>query len=356
MRDFLDLSQRHRWILAALVDEYIGRGEPVSSLWLAAKGRFGVSSATLRNSLASLEDAGYVRQPHASAGRIPTDRGYRCYVDDLLQTRRPVRRAPAVEARLREAGTVDDALSNVSHELWRASHHVGFAVGPAAEVAVLRQIEFVTLSASKVLVVLIAADGHVSRKVIDVGAQITAHELRQASGYLNTEFAGLSLDTIRTSVVGRLQEERTLYDRLMTRALRLASTTLAELVPENVLFIQGASSLLEELARTEERISVDTLRALFKMIEEKHRLVRLLNAYIDGPGLTVVIGSEHTSPDLQNFSLVASTYAAGAHSGSVGIIGPTRMRYSRAIAAVDAMAAALSRALGAAEANRGMAD
>jgi heat-inducible transcriptional repressor len=339
-----DLTDRDRRILAALVREYIARGEPVSSLWLAKNGGFGLSSATVRNIFAKLEAAGYVKQPHTSAGRVPTDLGYRSYVDHLLQLRRPARLTLNVEARLREAGTVDDVLENVSQELSRLSHHVGFALAPSPHVAILEQIDFVSLGGTKVLVVLIASGGQLSRKVVDAGEPVDPVELRQAASYLNRAFAGRSLSEIREQVVQQLQQDRILYDRLMARALRLANSTFDdEVATPSVLHIQGASSLLTDSAEYER--SMASLRALFTMIEEKHRLVRLLNEYIDGRGLRVVIGAEHQLPDLRSFSLIASTYRDGPRSGTVGVIGPTRMRYSRAIAAVDGMAGALTRML-----------
>ena len=135
------LSSRARAILAAVVRSYIERGEPVSSLWLTRHSRFGVSSATLRNKMAELEELGYVHQPHASAGRIPTDRGYRCYVDLLLEARRPARSSRNVEARLRQASALGNLLNNVPHELSRASHHLGFAMAPSGEGSVFKQTE-----------------------------------------------------------------------------------------------------------------------------------------------------------------------------------------------------------------------
>ena len=169
-------------------------------------------------------------------------------------------------------------------------------------------------------------------------------DLHQAANYLNEQFAGLPLDDVRAAVLERMAEERTLYDALLSRALRLAESTFAGLSEPRVLFIEGAASLLEE---SEERrpVSLGTLRTLLQMIEEKHRLVRLLNEYMDGPGLTVVIGAEHTEPDLREVSLVASTYDDGDRRGAIGVIGPTRMRYSRAIAIVDSAGRAVSRLL-----------
>src|SRR5690349_5672962 len=143
-----ELPERDRRILGALVQGYIEDGEPISSLWLAGRG-FGVSSATLRLVLARLEEAGYLRQPHTSAGRVPTDLGYRVYVDRLLAERRTPRRAPLVEARLRRAGTVDDLLSHASHEVARASQQLSFAIAPAAETATLEHLDFIQLDGGK---------------------------------------------------------------------------------------------------------------------------------------------------------------------------------------------------------------
>src|SRR5918994_7433149 len=186
-----ELPERDRRILGVLVQAYIDDGEPVSSLWLANQG-FGVSSATLRNILSRLEEHGFVRQPHTSAGRVPTDLGYRCYVDQLLAERRSSRPAPQVEARLRRAGTVDDMLSHASQEVSRASHQVGFAIAPAADTARLERLEFVPLDGGKVLVVLVAAGGQILHKVIEPTERYAAHDLQQAANYLNSEFRGRS--------------------------------------------------------------------------------------------------------------------------------------------------------------------
>jgi heat-inducible transcriptional repressor len=335
-----ELPERDRRILGVLVHAYIDQGEPISSLWLANRG-FGVSSATLRNIMARLEEQGYVRQPHTSAGRVPTDQGYRLYVDQLLAERKSSRPAPQVEARLRRAGNVDDLLSHVSHEVSRASHQVGFAIAP--DMTMLERLDFVPLDGGKLLVVVVAAGGHVTHKVIDPSEEYRPGELQQAANYLNQEFKGKSLVEVRHAVLERLREERTLYDELMARALRLASSTFEDIDPAPTVFIQGTSLLLDEVGADDPEHTLTTLRTLLRMIEEKTRLVQLLDAYMGSDGLTVVIGSEHLAPDLQNFSLVASTYFDGHGTGAVGVIGPTRMRYSRAIDAVDTLSRAISR-------------
>lgn len=325
-----------------VVQAYIDQGEPVSSLWLAGQG-FGVSSATLRNVMAKLEELGYVRQPHTSAGRVPTDRGYRAYVDQLLAERRSSRPAPHIEARLRMAGTVDDLLSHVSQEVSRASHHVGFAIAPASDAATLEHLEFVPLDAGKILVVVVAGGGQISHKVIAPSERYDAVELQQAANYLNREFRGRPLVDVRQAVLERLREERTLYDALMERALQLANSTFDGIAPAPAVFIQGASLLLEDVGPEDPEETLQTLRTLLQMIDEKTRLVRLLDEYIGGAGLTVVIGGEHHAPDLRGFSVVASTYNDRHGTGTVGVIGPTRMRYSRAINAVDSLTRAITR-------------
>jgi heat-inducible transcriptional repressor len=339
------LSDRSRRILAALVSEYVETGEPVASQTLVTRASLGLSSATVRNVLSALEEQGYVYQPHTSAGRVPTDLGYRCYVDTLLESRRPGR-SLQIEAQLlahaRHAPLMDEALTTVSHVLSEASHHIGFAVMPGADGSAFDRIDFVPLAATKVLVVVVTGSGHVSNKVVDIGERLSLDDLHKAANYLNDQFAGHSLGEVRAIVLARLAEERTLYDALLSRALRLAQTTFEGMAEQHVLFIEGAATLIEQ---TEGGVSLGTLRTLIRMIEEKNRLVRLLTEYMEGPGLTVVIGGEHTTPDLREFSLVTATYMAGDQRGSIGVLGPTRMRYSRAIAVVDSAARAVTRLL-----------
>jgi heat-inducible transcriptional repressor len=340
----MENTDRSKRVLAALVREYIASGEPVASSLLVRAAGLGVSSATVRNILSHLEEEGYVQQPHTSAGRIPTDRGYRFFVDLLLESKRTQRAATAVEARLRRDTPdrlIDSLLPQVSHVLSQTSRSVGFAIRPAHEDAVFDRVEFVPLSATRVLVVIVASGGHVIQKVIDIGEELEPSDLRQAANYLNAEFSGLPMHRAREAVLERINEERSLYDALQARAMRLATSTFSELPDDRTIYVEGASSLLDDASG----LTVQTLQALLQMIEEKQRLLQILNEYIDGPGLTVVIGGEHLDPDLRPFSLVLSTYNDGSGIGTVGVIGPTRMRYSRAISVVDGAAQAVSRVL-----------
>lgn len=343
-----ELTDRQRRILARLVSDYIEAGEPVSSAWLAEHSGLGLSSATVRNILARLEEQGLVRQPHTSAGRVPTDAGYRQYVDALLQSRRRLRSSGDFESRLRRTGTVGDMLESVSHELARASHQIAFALAPASPTIRLRHIDFVSLDGNRVLVIVVATGNQITHKVVDTTEPYELAVLQQAAQYINTEFAGLTLLEAREAIVARMREERMLYDALMSRALRLAQTGLDVVAPEETVFVQGASFLFDGAlggSVDREQVTLETLRALFRLLEEKHRLVELLTSYIEADGLTVVIGSEHVSPDMHPFSLVASTFKDGHRTGTVGIIGPTRMRYQRAISIVDDVSQTVTRVL-----------
>ncbi len=341
-----ELTDRSRRLLATLVREYIATGEPVASQVLVNTSGLGVSSATIRNVLAQLEDAGYVHQPHTSAGRVPTDLAYRVFVDLLLESRRPSRPPAGVEHQLRQysgsSPLMDQLLAGVSHVVSRTAKHVGFALAEDRG-AILQRIDFVHMGGTRVLVVVVSSDRQVTQKVVEAGDEVNPDELVRAANYLNSEFAGQSLIDIRTAVVARLCEERMLYDELFARALRLAQSTLVELPPQQAFHVEGAASLLDEPSG--DGVTLPMLRALIEIMEQRERMVRLLNQYIDGPGLTVVIGGEHTAPGLRRFSLVASTAVDGTTVHTVGVIGPTRMHYSRAIALVAGTTEAMGRML-----------
>jgi heat-inducible transcriptional repressor len=341
-----DLSERNRRILASLVREYIEHGEPVSSLWLAEHSGLDVSSATVRNVLGALEELGYLRQPHTSAGRVPTDLAYRCYVDQILEARRSHRLPPAVEARLRQAASLEQVFDTVSQELSRSSHHLGFALVLASEATILKHLELVALDPTRVLVVIVAAGGQVSHKPVTVAEPLKPSDLTQAANYLNREFAGRPLGEIRDALAARMLQDRVQYDGVLARVLTLASTSLAEAAAQGPLFVHGTSSLIDPGHEDDgDPSSMSRLRSLLAMIEEKHRLIELLTGYIEGPGLTVVIGGEHLSPELKGYSLVATSHEGDGQAAAVGVIGPTRMRYPRAITAVESLAQILGRVL-----------
>jgi len=230
-------------------------------------------------------------------------------------------------------------LAHASHELARQTQHVGFAWAPAAE-RLLQRIEFVPLDGGRVLVVVVTMNGEVAHKVVPFEGPASREQLIEAANYLTAEYGALPLTDIRERLLEEMQAERALYDALFARALALAEETLASLPGESHVFVAGAPTIAD-LGLSPE--ALPTLRALLAMLEEKDRLARLLTAYLEDPGLTIVIGTEHLSPDLQSLSLVLTTCTDDARIGVVGILGPTRMRYSRAINAVDSVSHAMSR-------------
>jgi heat-inducible transcriptional repressor len=278
---------------------------------------------------------------------VPTDSGYRVYVDGLLGVRKRSRLQADVEARLRRSGTASDLLEHASQELSRASQHIGFALEPTGPSIRLRHIDFVNLEARRVLVIVVSTSGHITHKVIEPGESCDDVLLSQAANYLNAEFAGLTLHEVRTAVVDRLRQDRRLYDALVARALELASTGLEEHAAGESLHVQGVSLLVDRLAGepADREHTLQALGALFRMIEEKHRLIELLSRYIETDGLTVVIGSENADRDFHPFSVVASTFHNSKGTGTVGVIGPTRMRYHKTISVVEGISQAMTRML-----------
>ena len=259
----------------------------MASATLVRRGGFGLSSATVRNVLASLEEMGYVHQPHTSAGRVPTDLRLPLLRGPAARDRGGPGRASGVEAQLlAQAGSpalMGDALTTVSHVLSEASHHVGFAVPPQSDDAAFQRIDFVPLAETKVLVVVVMRGGHVSHKVVDIGEPLQMSDLHQAANYLNEEFAGLPLGEVRAAV--RRADGRG-ADAVRRAALaRAAARRVHVRGPREpqALFIEGAASLLEE-SDDGGRVSLGTLRTLLRMIEEKQRLVRLLDGVHRRPG------------------------------------------------------------------------
>ena len=311
-QDTLDRSKR---VLAALIREYIATGEPVASSLLVSAAGLGVSSATVRNILARLEDEGYVQQPHTSAGRIPTDRGYRFYVDLLLESKRSTRTANAVEARLRRERTgplADSVLSQASHVVSQASRLVGFALPPAQGSAVFDRVEFIPLGSNRVLVVIVARGSQVLQKVIEISE--TAERRRAARG------GQLPERRIRRPAAhrGRARPSSTastrndpLYDALFARAMRLATSTFDEPGGRTAVIVEGTASLLDDgqgvtLEHAAGAGADDRGKAAAGAAAERvHRR----------PGSDRGDRRRAPDPTLRSFSLIASTYDDAAGTG-----------------------------------------
>ncbi|HEY3174357.1 MAG TPA: heat-inducible transcriptional repressor HrcA [Candidatus Polarisedimenticolia bacterium] len=346
----IPLDRRDQEILEAVVESYIETGEPVGSRVVSRHNREGLSPATIRNVMADLEEKRLLAHPHTSAGRVPTDTGYRAYVDMLVKNHR----LPAVDERLIESylsanqAEIGELFGNVSKLLSRLSKQLGVVVTPRLSRVRLRDVELVRLGPHRVLVILVSASGMIHNKVVEIEKDHVQEDLDKIGRYLTDEFKGHTLPEIRDRILELMGQEKALYDTLLRDALNLGKAGL-EIDPRTgaagEIFVDGTANLLSE----PEFSSIERLKALFRTFEEKHELLRVLNNCLEEQPegvVRVVIGSENPSPEMSDCALIASSYGVpGQTLGALGIIGPTRMEYARAIALVDSVARLFSTAL-----------
>ncbi|HMG35962.1 MAG TPA: heat-inducible transcriptional repressor HrcA [Blastocatellia bacterium] len=332
-------DDRKKEILAAVVRSHIATGQPVGSFALARQSTESLSSATIRNICAELEEEGYLTHPHTSAGRIPTDRGYRCYVDGFLG---PTKLSRSDAARIRERLLDEESLLNpevlmerASAVLSQLSGNVGIVVSPSIARDRLNHIEFVKLPDFRILVITVSGAGRVLDRVIRVDEEFGRDELNSTARYLMDNFEGWTLEEIRDELMRRMTEEKALYDRFLRNAVLLCSKSLKE-GDEPDVFIEGASNIL---ARPD-FVDTEKMRALFRMLEQKSKIVKILNECIESSNVEAVavrIGREINESDLRNCSVIASRcfYSGGEPAGSIGVVGPTRLEYGRLIGIVE---------------------
>ena len=346
MRDEANLDKRRRDVLGAIVRQYVSTGNPVGSKAVAEQFPELVSSATIRNLMAELEADGYLGQPHISAGRVPTDKAYRFFVDQMAG---PKRLGRATERYIDESLSQDisepeQLMAKTSRVLSRVSHQVGLVLGPALEEKLLEHIKFVKLPDNRVLVVIVSKPDLVEDKILRLEEEFTQEELDRTADYLNTEFRGWSLRTIRLELYKRMEQERLLYDRLLKNVATLFMWgALAEEEP-GPLYVDGTSKILER----PEFVNTRKIRQLLGALEEKAKLIRLLSHCIDSPsaGVQILIGRENSESWMhQSTVIVAPIHYRRRAVGALGVVGPTRMEYERAITTVDYVAHLTSRLL-----------
>ncbi|MEO8777072.1 MAG: heat-inducible transcriptional repressor HrcA [Rhodanobacter sp.] len=339
-----DLDVRARRLLRALIAQYLIDGEPVGSRTLSRSSGLDVSPATIRNIMADLEDAGLVASPHTSAGRVPTPRGLRLFVDSLIELQ-PLPRAEM--ARLQSelpAGptTTRDLLGNVSILLSAMTRFAGVVSVPRQVDFPLRHIDFVALPDARVLVILVFTDNQVQNRIVQLARPLASGELEQAANYLNSHFAGLRVDDIRTQLLAEVREAGSELNRMLASTMELASASFAPQVRDAEVLVSGQTNLMaySELA------DLQRLRELFDAFQQKNELLQLMEVCAKAPGVRLFIGEESGFAALDGCSVVTASYGAqGRVLGAVGVIGPTRMAYERVIPVVQATAGLLSDAL-----------
>ena len=329
------IGTREREVLTAVVETFIATGEPVGSRTLARSNSEGLSPASIRNVMADLSDAGFLEQPHTSAGRIPTTEAYRYYVEQLTGTARlSHENENIIQGSLAGISDPQDFLERTSHVLSLISRNVGVAVAVGGPKNALEHVYFSRLGDQKVLAVLVTRSGVVRDRVLRLDLPQT--ELDMAARFINENFRGWTMESMRVEIARRLEQERSEYDRLMksVEQLYLQGALAGEDGPQMV-FVEGASNLV---AGEQDR---QRLQELLQTLEEKQKIVELLGAYLDTKqeAVRVVIGLDEAMPSMRNFVLIGAPARVGGEvMGSLAVIGPTRMDYQHAMSAVSYIA------------------
>ena len=337
--DFL-VNERFKEILHWVVATFTVTGKPVGSRSIARRSSEQLSAATVRNIMADLEDMGYLRQPHASAGRVPTDKAYRFYVDYLMK-RSALSRTDRVmiERDLCVDDSAERMMARASQVLSRASNNVGIVVSPPISQMALEHIHFTKLADNRILVILASRSGMVQNRIIHYEEEIIQAELDRSARYIVEHFKNLTLPEIHRRILQMINQERALYDRSMQQIITLSSMAFSE--PEDDpgagIYLDGASNLINSTDFSD----INKMKLLFETIEHKSRLATLLSRCIDeAPGeVRIAIGAENAMPGIEDCALIASRYVVDKKThGTLGILGPTRMEYARAISLVDYVA------------------
>jgi len=340
------IDLRGTQVLRELVETYLSTGEPVGSRTLSRRLPVAMSPATIRNVMADLEESGLLYAPHTSAGRLPTEQGLRLFVDGLLQYGEPTEdERVAIEAACAAAGTsIGGAMERAGTLLSGLSQAAGLVVAPNADRPV-RHIEFIALGPGRALVVLVAADGQVENRVIEVPAGVPPAALMQAANYLNARLPGQTLDEARITVAAEIATHRTELDSLAQSVVEAGLATWSGTPGEGTLIVRGQAKLLDDVA-TMERLGA--IRALFERLEAKETTARLLELAREGRGVRIFIGSESGLFGVSGCSLVVAPFGAGSNKvvGAIGVIGPTRINYGRIVPIVDYTARVMGRLLG----------
>lgn len=338
----MDIGARAKKILHAVVSEYLATGEAVGSQTVTRRYGLDVSAATVRTVMGELEEVGLLRHAHTSGGRLPTERGLRYYVDMLLRVRSlTAGEKDDIRERLAPAGgDVPEVMQRTTRMLRELSHLTVVVQAPRPDSDVVQHLEFVQMRDGQLLAVIAAASGQIQNKLIPVDAAMSPSELDRINNFLNGLVSGLTLEQVRARLVEEIASERATHDQLVARALKLASAVVpADPTPE--VLVDGQSNLLAGKA------DLERAKLLLRTLEEKDLVVRLLERTLTAPGICVFIGAEANLADLTDVSVVAAPYVAdGRALGTVGVIGPSRMNYSRVIPLVDFTAEMIGEALG----------
>ena len=336
------LTERSKQILEAIIEDYIVTAEPVGSRTVTRSHHLSLSPATVRNVMADLEEMGFLASPHTSAGRIPTDKAYRFYVDSLLEVRNIARDAQEeIRKRCSLAGRdLGEALKETSRMLSSLSHYTGIVVAPRFTANFFRHIEFIKLGGNRLLAILVSRNGTVQNKIIETNDELRPADLVRMTNYVNHILKGLTIAQVKEKIIREMQSDKIRYDTLLAKALEFSRQTLTD--TDSEVFIEGRANILEQ----PEFADLTRMKEIFRAFEEKGQLLGLLDRCMEAPGVNIYIGAEAHLSQMVGMSLITATYMTGRHTmGVLGVIGPTRMGYAKVIPIVDYTAQLVSRLL-----------
>ncbi len=338
MSDF-QLDERKKSVLLDVVNDYIQKAEPVGSRSISKIHAEKLSPATIRNVMSDLEDMGYLRQPHTSAGRVPTDQGYQFYVDQLLN---PQNFLEELEDQTCDYGNGNpqNVLETACSLLSKNTNQTGLVMLPAFSHTLFKHIEFIKVASGQALAVFYSDLGVLQNKIIPLEKEITQEQLTSISNYLNEEFSGKTIQSISKEILFRFKNERDHYDQLMKKALDLSTRLFAEDIEESSLLVKGALNLLDHPEFTGD---LEKIKGLLITLEEKSKLVKLLDRCLKHDGMTILIGEANLDEEMEGCSLIAQNYQMGEEKlGSLAIFGPKRMDYKKIIGIVNQTAKTVS--------------
>lgn len=340
------LDDRSSRVLYAVVESYINKPEPVGSRFVTKKYSFGFSSATIRNIMADLEEIGFLSQPHTSAGRVPTDRGYRYYVDSLLNLEKAISSSEMPREFMNQFSKrleqikddISGMFSEVTSTLSSISNYVSIALPPKTEKATLNRINFIKYKGDHAVAILLTDEGIIKNRIFKIDPMVKQEDLNRITDYLNSEYAGYALDEIRSMLIQSMKREKAQWDKLISRAINIFEQALS--FTEEDVFVSG----LDDAMNLPDFSDISKIRELSKAIKDKHVIIKLLDELSDAEGVRVMIGNENPVNELKGLSVVAATYKEGNRPmGIIALIGPTRMNYSKAISMVDVIAKCVGR-------------
>ena len=339
----MKMDERKQQILLAIIKDYIDTAEPVGSRTISRRYKLGVSAATIRNEMADLEDMGFIEQPHTSAGRIPSNLGYRYYVDCLMQREQLTEEEEGAirsgyEDKVREVGEV---LNRTGRLLANLTNYTALVQTPHMSISTVKHIQLVLMASGQAMIIVVMDTGAVNHQIVSIPENITQQDLDQISSVLNAKLQGRTMGSIRLTLIKEIYFELAKHRNILDLAIELMQDKITS-VKEDKIYLEGVFNILNQ----PEFHNVDKVKVLLSLLEQEDKVKDILKQPNQGLGVTIKIGSENSQQEIQDCSMITATYQIGNRIlGTIGVLGPTRMDYARVVTVVDSMSRNLSQTL-----------